>query len=391
MRGTSDKPTFLGYHREDGSVGVRNHVLVLSITGLTGPTARRIGSCVPGAKVVSMPYGSGLVGDDYALHRRAMIGLACNPNVGAVVLIGGHPPFVAECAKAIAESGKPVEAITLDECSHDALMLSDRAVKAVVGFMRTISGQRRQKAPLSSLFVAGECGRSDPSSGVVANPLVGRLIDAVVIAGGRAVFGETMEWYGATHLLHKRAVNDQVIQDIDAAVERRLSAARDAGIDLLGENPGPTNIEAGLSTLEEKALGSIVKGGSQPIQGLLSMAEQPPGQGLWLMDAPAYAPESLTAMTAAGAQLNLFTTGPGNSFVSLLAPTIKISANPDAVSRIPHHIDFDAHRVFIGRQSIESAAHALLHMSLEVASGRLTCGEILNEGEEVISRLGPAL
>lgn len=391
MRGTSDQPTFLGYHRADGSVGVRNHVLVLSITGLTGPTARRIGGCVPGAKVVSMPYGSGLVGDDFVLHRRAMVGLACNPNVGAVVLIGGHPPFVAECAEAIAESGKPVKAITLDECSHDALILTDRAVKAVVGFMRKISDQRRQEAPLSSLFVAAECGRSDPSSGLVSNPLVGHIIDAVVKAGGCAVFGETLEWYGATHLLHKRAVNDQVMHDIDTAVKRREHAARDAGIDLLGENPGPTNIEAGLSTLEEKALGSVVKGGSQPIQGVLRIAEQPSGPGLWLMDAPTYAPESLTAMTAAGAQLNLFSTGPGNSFVSLLTPTIKVSANPDAVSKIPHHIDFDAHRVFIGRQSMESAAQDLLDMSLNVASGMLTCGEILNEGEEVISRLGPAL
>ena len=383
--------TFLGYHRADGSVGVRNHVLVLSITGLTGPTARRIGACVPGAKVVSMPYGSGLVGDDYALHRRAMIGLGINPNVGAVVLIGGHPPFVAECADEIAESGKPVEAITLDECHHDALILTDRAVRAVVGYMREISGQRRQESPLSSLFVAIECGRSDPSSGLVANPLVGRIVDAVVDAGGQGVFGETMEWFGAAHLLHKRAVNDQVIRDINGAVERREQIARDAGIDLLGENPGPTNIEAGLSTLEEKALGSVSKGGSRSIQGVIGIAEPPPGQGLWLMDAPAYAPESLTGMIAAGAQLNLFTTGPGNTFVSLLAPTIKVSANPDAVARTPHHIDFDAHGVFIGRQSMEDAAQALLDMSLNVASGTLTCGEILNEGEEVISRLGPAL
>ena len=391
MPGTGVPLTFLGYHRANGSVGVRNHVLVLSITGLTGPTARRIGICVPGVKVVSMPYGSGLVGDDYALHKRAMIGLACNPNVGAVVLIGGHPPFVAQCAEAIAESGKPVEAITLDECHHDALILTDKAVKAAVGYMRVISGQCRQEAPLSSLFVATECGRSDPSSGLVANPLVGRIVDAVVDAGGRAVFGETMEWFGAAHLLHKRAVNDQVIRDIDAAIERREKAAQDVGIDLLGENPGPTNIEAGLSTLEEKALGSISKGGSRPIQGVINIAEPPPGQGLWLMDAPVYAPESLTGMIAAGAQLNLFTTGPGNTFVSLIAPSIKVSANPEAVARIPHHIDFDAHRIFIGRQSIEDAAQALLDVSLKVASGMLTCGEILNEGEEVISRLGPAL
>lgn len=383
--------TFLGYRRSDGSVGVRNQVLVLSITGLTGPTAHRIGACVPDAKVVSMPYGSGLVGEDYELHKRAMIGLARNPNIGAVVLIGGHPPFVAECAEAIAASGKPVEPITLDGCGHDALSLTDKAVRSAARFMRQISAQRREEVDLSSLFVAVECGRSDPSSGLVSNPLAGLVADAVVDAGGTAVFGETMEWFGASHLLHKRAVDDRVIRDIEAAIERREQAARDAGIDLLGENPGPTNIEAGLSTLEEKALGSIAKGGSRPVQGVLGIAEPPPGPGLWLMDAPAYAPESLTGMTAAGAQLNLFTTGPGNTFVSLLAPSIKISANPDAVKRIPHHIDFDAHNVFLGQQSMEGAARDLLDLSLDVASGMLTFGEILNEGEEVISRLGPAL
>ena len=383
--------TFLGYRRNDGSVGVRNQLLVLSITGLTGPTARRIGACVPGAKVVSMPYGSGLIGDDYDLHRRAMIGLARNPNIGAVVLIGGHPPFVADCADSIAASGKPVEPITLDGCGQDALSLTDKAVRSAARFMRQISAQRRQEVPLSSLFVAVECGRSDPSSGLVSNPLAGLVVDAVVDAGGTAVFGETMEWFGASHLLNKRAADKQVIRDIEAAIERRERAARDAGIDLLGENPGPTNIEAGLSTLEEKALGSIAKGGSRTLQGVLGIAEPPPGPGLWLMDAPAYAPESLTGMTAAGAQLNLFTTGPGNTFVSLLAPSIKISANPDAVQRIPHHIDFDAHKVFLGQQSMKDAARELLDLSLDVASGMLTYGEILDEGEEVISRLGPAL
>ena len=383
--------TFFGYYRPDGSVGMRNHVLILSITGLTGPTARRIGTCVPGAKVVCMPYGSGLVGEDFALHKRSMIGLASNPNVGAIVLIGAHPPLVAEIAEIIAEQGKPVAAITLDECDHDALTMTDKAVKAAVGYCQELSGQQRTEAPLSSLFVASECGRSDPSSGLVANPLIGRVVDAVVDAGGRGVFGETLEWFGATHLLRKRAVNEQVARDIDAAVLRREQAAIEAGIDLIGENPGPTNIEWGISTLEEKALGSVAKGGSRPIQGVIDSAVPPPGKGLWLMDAPAYAPESLTGMIAAGAQVSLFTTGPGNSFVSLLAPTIKISANPEAVARIPHHIDFDSHQVFLGRQSMEDAAEMLLDLTLKVASGMLTCGEILNEGEEVISRLGPAL
>ncbi|MBK8741913.1 MAG: UxaA family hydrolase [Betaproteobacteria bacterium] len=384
-------PAFDGFRRPDGTVGVRNHVLILSVTGLTGPTARRIGRAVPGARVVTTPYGSGLVGDDAALQRRALTAFGAHPNVGAVLVIGASPPLVDEVVASIALTAKPVEALILDDCDHDALTLTERGTRIAARMMREASRARRVPVPLAELFLGMECGRSDPSSGLVANPLVGAVVDALIDAGGRAVFGETIEWLGAEHLLTARAANPEVARAIEAAVLGRERAAMDAGLDLLGNNPGPTNIAAGLTTIEEKSLGAIAKGGRSPIRGVVGIAEPLPGPGLYLMDAPAYAPESVGGFVASGAQLVLFTTGVGNSFVSGLAPTIKISGNPVATRRLREQLDFDASDVFARRASLADAAARLQALVLEVASGTLTWGEILDEGEDVVSRLGPAL
>jgi altronate dehydratase large subunit len=388
---TASATTFEGFARPGGEVGVRNHLLVLSVTGLTGPTARRIGRIVSGVKVVATPYGSGLMGEDAAVQRRALVGFGRHPNVGATLVIGASPPQVRDIAEAIAQAGKPVEALILDECEHDAVTLTERGVRIAARLVRELSRQRRRTFTLEHLFVAMECGRSDPSSGLVSNPLVGKVIDRVIAAGGRAVFGETIEWLGAEHLLVRRAASDTVAHAIREAVERRERMAVDAGMDLLGNNPGPTNVAAGLSTIEEKSLGAIAKGGSSPIRGVIGLAERPPGAGLYLMDAPAYAPESVTGLVAAGAQIALFTTGVGNSFVSGLAPTIKISANPVTTARLREQLDFDASDVFTSRETLDAAAARLTALVAEVASGALTWGEILDEGEDVISRLGPAL
>jgi altronate dehydratase large subunit len=384
-------PTFDGYLRPDGRVGVRNHVLILSVTGLTGPTARRIGRVVGGTKVIATPYGSGLMGEDAIVQSRALIAFGRHPNVAATLVIGGSPPQVERIVAAIAEAGKPVERLILDECDHDAVTLTERGIRIAARFVREASLQRRQAFGMGRLFLALECGRSDPSSGIVANPLVGRVVDGVIAAGGRAVFGETIEWLGAEHLLAERAASVDVADAIRAAVQRREKLAIDAGMDLLGNNPGPTNIAAGLSTIEEKSLGGIAKGGSSMIRGLVGIAEAPPAPGLYLMDAPAYAPESLTGLVAAGAQLALFTTGVGNSFVSGLAPTLKISANPIATAKLREQLDFDASDVFASRASLDDAAARLTAHMADVASGALTWGEILDEGEEVVSRFGPAL
>ena len=383
--------TFDGFARPDGSVGVRNHVLVMSITGLTGPTARRIGRVVGGTKVITTPYGSGLMGEDAELQTRSLIAFGAHPNVGAALVIGASPPKVLEIADRIAASGKPVEHLILDECDHDAVTVTERGIRIAARLVREASRQRREAFPLDRLYLALECGRSDPSSGLVANPLVGKVVDRVIALGGRAVFGETIEWLGAEHLLIERAANAAVATAIRAAVERRERLAVGAGMDLLGNNPGPTNIAGGLSTIEEKSLGAISKGGSSPIRGVIGIAQPPPGPGLFVMDAPAYAPESVTGLVASGAQLALFTTGMGNSFVSGLAPTIKISANPVANARLREQLDFDASDVFASRETLEDAARRLAALMTDVASGTLTWGEILDEGEDVVSRLGPAL
>jgi altronate dehydratase large subunit len=258
--------------------------------------------------------------------------------------------------------------------------------------MRDASRARRATASTRELYVAMECGRSDPSSGLVANPLVGAVVDAIVDAGGRAVLGETIEWLGAEHLLAARAANPDVARAIVDAVRRREQAAVAAGMDLLGNNPGPTNVAAGLSTIEEKSLGAIAKGGRSAVRGVVRIADHPPREpGLYVMDAPAYAPESVGGFVSAGAPLVLFTTGVGNRFVSGIAPTIKISGNPQACARLHEQLDFDASDVFARRAPLAEAAERLHDLVIDVASGTLTWGEILDEGEDVVSRLGPAL
>lgn len=385
------QPTFLGYVRPNGEVGVRNYLLVLSIAGLTGPAARRVARALPGARLVSMPYGGGLLGADLAVHLRSLAGFGCNPNVGGVLLIGSDPPKVETLAADIVASGKPVATVCLDDCGHDVLTLTDRALRAGARLHREISRQRRQPAPLSKLFVGMECGRSDPSSGIVANPLIGSFADSLIQAGGRAVFGETLEWMGAEHLLARRAATAEVGDALIQAVLRRERIATRQGVDLLGNNPGPTNIAAGLSTIEEKSLGSIAKSGSSKIAGILGIGQTPAAPGLYAMDAPAYSPESLSGFVASGAQILLFSTGVGNSYVSTLAPTIKVSANPTATTTLAEQLDFDASAVFMGEQSIDQAAAALLDVVVDIASGTLTWGEILDEGDEVVSRMGEAL
>lgn len=381
----------MGFRRASGPAGIRNHLLVMSITGLTGPAARRIARSLPGSRLVTMPYGSGLMGQDQQVHLRSLVGFGRHPNVGAVLLIGSDPPKLAAVARDIRTTGKPVEVIGLDDCGHDILTLSDRGLRAGARLHREISRQRRESVGMDQLFLGLECGRSDPSSGMVSNPLIGCMADAIVQTGGKAVFGETTEWLGAEHLLAPRAANPEVREALLRAVLRREQMAMDLGIDLLGDNPGPTNIAAGLSTIEEKSLGAIAKSGRSPVASVLGHAQAPTVPGLHAMDGPAYSPESVSGFVAAGAQLILFSTGVGNSYVSTLAPTLKISANPQAASVLNEQLDFDASPVFLGRQTLDEAAGALMETLLDIASGTLTWGEVLDEGEEVVSRFGEAL
>lgn len=382
---------FLGYRRTDGRVGTRNHVLVLSILGLVSGAARRISRNVRGTLLVQTPYGRGQFGDDKLVHERQLVGLGRNPNVAAVLVVGADRKTADRVAEGIATTGKPVEVAALDDVHEDALALSELGTRRAAAMVRAASRLRRERCGASELFLGVECGHSDATSGLGANPLAGNAVDRVVDAGGKAVFGETIEWLGAEALLARRAATPAVGRAIVEAVARREAAVAATGHDLTGNNPGQENIRGGLSTIEEKSLGAIAKGGTRPIQGVLAIAEEPARPGLYVMDAPAFSPESLTGFAASGANLMLFTTGAGNSFCNALAPTLKISVRPDTVGHLPHQIDFDGSAILAGAEEIDAAGARLFELILAVASGERSWGEILDEGDETFIRVGGSL
>jgi altronate dehydratase large subunit len=385
------EPVFEGYRREDGRYGVRNHVLVLGLNGLVMAAASRIARNVSGTVLLASPYGRGQFGADRDAHTAQLVGLARNPNIAATLLVGADRPTTDATAHAIAASGRPVGAVALDDVHEDAIELATRGMRVAAVLARNASRAKREPVPLSAVFLGVECGHSDATSGLVSNPLAGKIVDRIIDAGGTAIFGETIEWLGAEHLLARRAINQDVREAIVDAVRRREAAVAATGVDLTGNNPGAENIRGGLSSIEEKSLGAIAKGGSLPISGLLGVAEAPPSPGLYVMDAPGFSPESMTGFAAAGAQVMLFTTGAGNSYCSAVAPTIKISARPDTITRLPTQIDFDASNVFAGREDLEAAADRLFALLLDVCSGLRTWGEVLGEGAESVIRVGGSL
>jgi altronate dehydratase large subunit len=383
--------TFEGYRRPDGRVGVRNHVLVLSPTGLTSAAAQRVSSLVRGTICVTSGYGRGQLGADAGLHFATLSGLAAHPNVFAAIVLAADDAICKSYTDVVERAGKPAVALSLPGAREDALALVDAGVRAAVRLVHRASFVHRERCELRELCIAVECGHSDTTSGIVTNPLAGRMMDRVVAAGGQAMFSETVEWTGAEHLLAERACTPAVADRIRAAVAARERMARESGGDLRAQNPGPQNIAGGITTIEEKALGAIAKGGRQPIQDVLAAAQRPAAPGLYLMDTPYFSPESMTAMIAGGAQIVIFTTGAGNSYCSLVAPTFKMSANVATAARLTEQIDYAAAGVLERTVSMESAADAAMSRLLEVASGALTFGEIVGEGCEVVSRIGASL
>lgn len=382
---------FPGFLRPDGRVGVRNHMVVLGINGLALRTAERIARNLPGAILVATTAGRGQVEPDLGLHLDQLVGLGTHPNVGAVLVVGVDQATSDEVTTRIQGCRTSVASVCFTECGEDALRVSDLGLRRAVGLRRVASQARRSEARGAGLVVGVECGHSDSTSGLASNPVVGAAVDRLVEAGAAVIVGETAEWLGAEHLLAGRAASDSVAAAIHAAVAGREVIAVASGCSLTGNNPGEENIKGGLSTIEEKSLGAIVKTGSRPIDGVLRHAERPPGPGLYLMDGPSFSPDSMTGFAAAGAQIMLFTTGPGNSYASALAPTLKISAQAETVRRLPAQIDFDASPVLAGKEGVAQAGQRLVEAILDVAGGTLTFGEIVGEGLEVPTRIRGSL
>ncbi|MFN3825197.1 MAG: UxaA family hydrolase [Pseudorhodobacter sp.] len=382
--------SFLGYPRSSGRAGIRNHLLVLSVCGLNSAGARKVAAALPGAVLMLQPYGRGQLGADFAYQDAVLTRLATHSNVGAVVLLAPDAAMRRRYQDRIEASGRPVAGFSLQEAGEDGERIVAEAVAAGHHLQTVLATAHRTPVPVSDLVIAMECGHSDASSGILANPLAGDIADRITALGGAAVMSETMEWLGTEASLAARASPD-VAARLRALVAARHAIALEAGQSLHLGNPGPQNHEGGITTLEEKSFGAISKGGTGAIRGALAAAEPIPGPGLYLMDTPTLSPESITAMVAGGAQLVIFTTGHGNPYGSAIAPTIKLTANPETARRLPRQIDFDASPGWTGRVPRTELVAPLFDLVLAVCAGRTTAAERLDEGCEVISRLGPSV
>lgn len=381
--------TFLGYRRPDGRFGIRNQVAVLAVMDNVNGVVRHLGQLVKGVLPIPVWYGRGQFGDDDVLFRRTQIGLASNPNIASVLVISLESNSARKVAEGIAACGKPVEAFAVQDVGGTVEALA-KGIRTLIPMVQQASSQVPERVPLSELILGVECGGTDTTSGIAANPALGFVADRVVDAGGTVYLSETSEWMGAEQMLAKRASSPAVAEEIWAAVRRIEDDARARGVDIRGANPVPDNIRGGITTIEEKSLGAIIKGGTREVRGLLPYAVKAENKGLHLMDTAAPAAESLTGLAGGGAQMILFSTGQMNIMGCSVAPTVKVTGNPRTAQRLADNVDVDVSPMLTG-ESLESAGSRLLEYSLAVASGRFTRSEILGDDDIAISRIQPTV
>ena len=381
---------FLGYRRENGLVGVRNVVVVLSAMDNTNPSAERIASMVSGTAVLMTPFGRSQIGADFEVTRRTLAGIASHPNVAAVLVLSLSLASGEELARRVRESGKPVEVLGLQE-SGSAMVMTMEGVRIAARLVLQASELQRESCPVSELTVAVECGGSDTTSGLASNPAVGRFSDRLVDAGGTIILSEPAEFMGAEHILAERAVNPEDGKKIYDMVRWFEDEAKRNGVDMRGTNPTADNIEGGLTTLEEKSLGAIAKGGTRPIVEVIEYSEPPSRQGLVIMNTPSAACESMTGLAAGGAQIIIFSTGRGNAIGAPIAPTVKVTGNPYTARTMGENIDVDVSGILTAGQDLDTAGDHVWQRVVKVAGGMLTACEVLNEQQLSVSRFGPSV
>lgn len=383
----SKNTTFAGYRRENGRVGVRNHVIILPVDDLSNAAAEAVAHNIKGALALPHPYGRLQFGADLDLHFRTLIGTGSNPNVAAVVVIGIEEGWTQRVVEGIAKTGKPVAGFGIElHGDHDTIM---RASKAAKTFVQAASELRREECPIAELWVSTKCGESDTTSGCGSNPTVGNAFDKLYALGSTLVFGETTELTGGEHIVAQRCRTPQVAEQFMAMFDRYQDTVNRHKTDDLSESqPTKGNIAGGLTTIEEKAFGNIQKIGKKClIDGVLDKAEAPTGAGLWFMDSSSAAAEMVTLVAAAGFAVHLFPTGQGNVIGNPILPVIKISANPRTVRTMSEHIDVDSSGLLQREMVLDQAGDRLLEMMLRTANGRLTAAEALGHREFVLTRL----
>lgn len=371
-------------------MGTRNHVLILATVGCAAETARLAAEGLYGAVSFINQNGCGESSRNLRRTRDVLLGLAAHPNVYGVVAIGlgceinRMDDFLAELK---ARTSKPVEALLIQE-EGGTIETVAKAKKIARRMIIEASMCRREECDLSELILGVECGGSDATSGLVSNPVMGLVSDRVVAAGGTSMFSETVEMIGAEHILARRAATPEVGQKILDYVRHREQEQIDAGEDVRKTQPSPGNKDGGITTLEEKSLGCIYKGGSTPIVDMIDCAHAPEKRGLVLMDTPCYDMLSVTAKAAGGCQLIVFTTGRGNAIGNPVVPVMKVTANGETFRRMNDNIDLDMSGVLTENVSLDEMADRTLRQIADTLSGRLTSAEVLGLGysETIISR-----
>ena len=379
--------TFRGYRRENGRVGVRNHVIVLPVDDLSNAACEAVANNIKGAMAIPHPYGRLQFGADLELHFRTLIGTGANPNVAAVVVIGIEEGWTQRVVDGIAQTGKPVTGYGIElHGDHETIM---RASKTAREYVQSASEAVREEAPLADLWVSTKCGESDTTSGCGSNPTVGNAFDKLYPLGATMVFGETTEITGGEHLVAERCRTPEIRERFMFMFNRYQEVVeRHKTSDLSESQPTKGNIAGGLTTIEEKALGNIQKIGREcMIDGVLDKAETPDGPGLWFMDSSSAAAEMVTLCAAAGFVVHFFPTGQGNIIGNPILPNIKICANPRTVRTMGEHVDVDVSGLLRKEMNPDEAGNALLDMMIRTANGRLTAAEALGHREFVLTRL----
>lgn len=368
---------FRGYKRKDGRAGIRNHVLILPACACGSESSRIVASQVRGAVSIVFNTGCSDVAANTAMSQKVLTGFACNPNVYGVVIIGlgcETVPHRKLREKIEAMTSKPVVSFGIQE-EGGTLKTIEKAVRAAREMASAAGMQQKERCDISELLLGIECGGSDATSGLASNPAVGELSDRLVDLGASTMMSESIEWIGGEHVLAKRAATPEIHDQIIRVCEDYEAHLKAAGQDCRAGQPTPGNKDSGLSTIDEKSLGCIRKGGTRPIVEVLAQAERPTKRGAIVMDTAGYDISSVTSMVAAGCNVIVFTTGRGTPTGNAIVPVLKVTANAHTYSWMEDNMDVDLSGILRGEESISASGERLLTRIHEVANGRLTKAE----------------
>jgi len=380
---------FWGYRRENGRVGVRNHVVILPLDDLSNAACEAVANNIKGTMALPHAYGRLQFGEDLELHFRTLIGTGSNPNVAAVVVIGIEDQWTNTVVEGIKKTGKPVTGFGIEGTGDIGTIA--KASRVAKDYLQWASELQREECDISELWVSTKCGESDTTTGLASCPTVGNMYDKLIPHGIYGCFGETSEITGAEHLAKERAASPDVGEKWyriwksyqDDVIEAHKTS------DLSDSQPTKGNIAGGLTTIEEKALGNLEKIGHEcRYIDALEPAEAPAkGPGLYFMDTSSAAAECVTLMAAAGYAVHTFPTGQGNVIGNPIVPVIKISGNPKTIRTMSEHIDVDVSGILRRDMTIPEAGDALIEMVVRTANGRLTAAESLGHREFVMTKL----